>query len=197
MKLSSLIATLVLGLGTGLASAAPFSNDELSLELPPGYQGPVFPEATNLTSGDALTFLFRKPHADGTATVIQVTTWTHHAAFPALPTSMLERLGDKYLDQFLAAEERRNTAFTQEPIRHVLLDGVPFSTRRWRGLMHQRWSVGAMYCGLIDAKVLCLHARDLEDVPDSSVPQAAAVIERVHLFHPPARSAEEDVPASP
>lgn len=188
-------AALLLGLAPRFAAAAPFSNDEISLDLPADFQGPVLPGPDFPATPDASAFLFKKLHADGTATVIQVTTWTHHANFPPLPTSLLERLGDKYLDDMLKGEARQQVPFTEEPIRHVLLDGVPFSMRHWRGRMHERWSVGAMYCGLIDAKLLCLQARDLEDVPDSGLPQAVAAIEQVKLRHPPARAADD--PATP
>jgi hypothetical protein len=167
-----------------MAYAATFENDDFSIEVPAGFTGPN--QAHRIEDGHEIRlFAFTRPHVqDATNTLLMVSTFSFDMSLPRASAQELQEAGDKYLVDFLKGIERQRTSYSEQPIRHVKLNGVPFSVRSWQGVLLGRLLTGVMYCGITETKALCVQTQDFKEFAATSLEQALAAIETLQVKHP-------------
>lgn len=171
------LTAAVLVIASSPSWGTPFENDLLRLEVPTGFNGPIYGRMDERATAVA----FSKPHADApTSTLLQVTIF-NTGAIEAAPKEQLGSLADKYLPQFLGGIERRRTNYSATGPSRVTLGGIPASRARWSGSAEGRQLHGVMYCVIVGTKVLSLHVQDVDTAPASNFKEAEAAVKAVRF----------------
>ena len=170
-------ALIVSGAFSASVFAAVATVGPVTLTIPTGFVGAPVQVRGGLrvaawTKGDATT-----------KTLLQVTVYDPGAQSPAASSEKELAAGaDKCLGDFLKGIERRRTHYSQSPIEHLTLAGLPGSRSTWKGHVGDIPAVGVMYCVIVSSRlIVSLHTQDVGTAVSPTMRDAMQAIESMRL----------------
>lgn len=160
------------------ASAEPFSNEVLMLDVPAGFEGPI---SASPGPGAKITG-FTKPYKGiNGGTLFQITTYDYRSSLKGMPEEERGNGSEYYLGQFLGGVERKRTSFSASNVERVSLGGLPGSRVKWYGKFNGKPTSGIMYCVIIGTTVVSLHTQDMDGAPPENRSAALAAFESLRI----------------
>jgi hypothetical protein len=146
----------------GSAEAAVYQDELLTLEVPPGFEGPVR-EAPG--PGASAVAYVKRYSASDRGTLLQITKYDFGTALQGMPEDRRGETADFYLKQFLDGIARRRTSFMSAEPTRVSLGRIAASRAEWTGIAQGQPMSGVMYCVVVGTVVVSFHTQDFRDAP--------------------------------
>jgi hypothetical protein len=169
LRLVELLALFVLT--TAVAQAAPVTVGPVVITVPQG-----FVAAQTQKARKTLITAWTRSVKDGSSkTFLQVTVL--ELGKPAAPEE-----AEKYLRHELAVIERRRANYTNSPVAHIQLAGVPAVRATWNGNIGGYPVMGVLYSVIVkDRYVIKFLAQDLGTTPTDGLFEAMKAIESIGM----------------
>lgn len=176
-SLALMASLLLLVLSNGATAAAErFRFEGGSVEIPPGFTGPV--EQRRGTEIVLYGFSKRHPGRE-TATLMQITVYRPPGGLPSMPKDQEARASEKYLLDFLAGVERRRTHFSRGPVESITVDRTAVARVKWSGRGDGHPMTGVMYCYVHGPRVVSFHTQDFDFAAPDDMAAAVRAFEAV------------------
>lgn len=157
-----------------VAGAAAYEIWPISIDPPAEFQGPIRQQKEG---ADIVAWTHKQP--DGTATLLQVTTYHLAAMLPKMSEEDSYGGAKQYLGEMLGGIERRRTEFHQSEYVRIKLAGRPAARISWTGIMDNRPTNGVMYCVIVGSYMVNLHTQGSGSTPSASMKMAMQSIDAI------------------
>ena len=148
-----LFALLVMLSGIATARAEPFRFESGTVDIPPGFAGPVEQRKDDWL----VVYGFLRNHPGRqTGTLLQITVFRPPDG-PPEPREL-----EKYLLELLAGVARRRTEFVRGPVQSIDVSRTPVAKVTWRGRGEGIPMNGVMYCYIDGPRVISFHTQDFD-----------------------------------
>ena len=174
-----LLAAAVLPFGARLARAASRTYEDLhfSIDLPPGYVGPV-----EHVSGTAMSRGFRKPYPQSPLnTVILLTVQAMGPSFARRVPAERDKLTRETLEPIVARIENNRSAFRKTAPRAVTISGFNGLKLGWSGTAQGITFDGIVYCVLAGSRAFAVQVQDPSGRGPERMVEATRAVERMRI----------------
>ena len=174
-----LIAASLLPLGARLARAAGsiYEDTRYSIDLPPGYIGPV-----EHVSGPAVSRGFRKPYPHSPLnTVILITVREMGPSFAKRVPAERDELTRETLAPVVASLEMNRTGFRKDEPRPVTISGLRGLKVAWSGSAQGIAFDGVVYCVLAGSRAFAVQVQDPSGRGPERMAEATRAVERMRI----------------
>jgi hypothetical protein len=170
--------------GAALAGAAEFRFEGGSVEVPPGFIGPM----EQRRGDDLVMYAFTKRHpVRGTATLMQISVFRPPPGDPSATAGEGDgmRMAEKCVREFVEGVERRRTDFSRGDVESVAIDGRAVARISWRGRLQGEPMRGVMYCHIRGPLGISFHAQDFEFSPPGDIAAVVRAFETASFAEAP------------
>jgi hypothetical protein len=159
------------------ASTTTYDHAHFSIDLPPGYVGPL-----EHVSGAAVSYGFRKPYP-GTplSSVILVTVQEMGPSFAKRVPAERARLTRETLDPIVAGIERNRTAFHRSEPADVTIASVAGLKLAWSGVAQGIGFDGIVYCVLAGSRAIAVQIQEPAGRDKGRLAEAIRAVERMRI----------------
>lgn len=147
------------------------------IDIPKGFEGPM---SQNIGPGSSST-AYKFPHADGSAALLQITTWNPGTSFPQMSEQELKEGSKNYLLQFLGGIERKRENFERQEVEFIEISGRPAAKVEWNGTIQEKSIHGVMYCLVYNSKIYSFHTQDFSSFNGKYTKMAVNAFENIEL----------------
>lgn len=154
-----------------------FGEHGFTIELPPGYIGPV-----EHVAGASVSLGFRKPLPQSALnTVIMITVQSNGPAFAQRLAKEREAMTRETLEPVVEGIARNRSGFRSGEPKRVMLSGVAGLKVGWTGSAQGASFDGIVYCVLVGRRAYAIQIQDPAGLGNARMAEAVRAVERMRF----------------